>query len=90
MLRVDRPQYRLRAGRNDFEKRCTYPRERSSYSSCVRTSLERARAAELRMVIEEYQIAFWCDNLFLPGVVREIRLANGPIRRDETPVLLED
>ena len=42
-------------------------------------------------VVEEYQIAFLCDNFFLPGVTSEITLANVPIRkRDETPISLED
>jgi hypothetical protein len=32
-------------------------------------------------VAEEYQIAFLCDNFFLPGVKSEITLANVPIRK---------
>ena len=32
-------------------------------------------------VVEEYQIAFLCDNFFLPGVTIEITLADGPETR---------
>ena len=39
---------------------------------------------------EDYQIAFWCDNLFLLYVASEITLANPRAETDETPVSLED
>jgi hypothetical protein len=32
-------------------------------------------------VVEEYQIAFLCDNFFLPGVTIEITLADAPETR---------
>ena len=41
--------------------------------------------------VEEYQITFSCDNLFLLNIMSEITLAERfPKERDETPVSLED
>jgi hypothetical protein len=42
-------------------------------------------------VVEDYQIAFFCDNFFLLGVTAEITLAGLPFsERDETTVSLEN
>jgi len=40
--------------------------------------------------VEDYQIAFLCDNLFLLYVASEITLANPRAKTDETPVSLEN
>lgn len=45
----------------------------------------------LHPVVEDYQIAFFCDNFFLLGVTAEITLAGLPFsERDETTVSLEN
>jgi hypothetical protein len=42
-------------------------------------------------LVEDYQIAFFCDNFFLLGAADEITLAGLPYsEHDETPVSLED
>jgi len=49
-----------------------------------------AAAPAAYLNVEEYQIAFWCDNLFLLYIASEITLANPRAETDETTVSLEN